>query len=170
MASSTRKPFAIGDKVFNQIMPAFEWAKAKETRIMNNVPIEKRGITVTLNPTNSHALRLLAALSGKSQKNLVDEFLCRGGLVEALQTAMEGINPNGSIPHQTSGVAEIAVEIASLATASEEEEDDPYGEIAALRGLNQQSPVAGTQTNSEGTLNPASIGGMDWEKDGDIPW
>jgi len=60
LASSTRKPFAIGDKVFNQIMPAFEWAKAKETRIMNNVPIEKRGITVTLNPTNSHALRLLA--------------------------------------------------------------------------------------------------------------
>jgi hypothetical protein len=137
---------------------------------MINVPIEKRGITVTLNPTNSHSLRLLAALSGKSQKNLVDEFLCRGGLAEELQTAMEGINLNGSSPQQASGVAGIAAEIASLATASEDEEDDPYGEIAALRGLSQQGPGAGTQTNSEGTLNPASIGGMGLEKDDDIPW
>ncbi len=142
---------------------------------MTNAVVEKRRITVALNPENSQALRLLAALRGANQKDLVNEFLSRSGLTEALQAEMEGVSHKvilatpAAVAQEDKG--EAVAGVMPSPAQPEEDEDDRYGELAALRQRNQTQVQAGQAEGSTSvgeTTNDTAVSGA--KNDDDIPW
>ena len=142
---------------------------------MTNVAAEKRRITVALNPENSQALRLLAALRGANQKDLVNEFLSRSGLSEALKAEMEGVSHKGTQAAPSAVAQEDKGDKAVGATpssfVSEGNGDDLYRELVAGEQCNKiQTKAAQDEVSisTDGTTNNTTVSGV--KTDDGVPW